>query len=76
MNAASNEYIGQRLRKAGDVIACASLPSGETAIRFKSGEFTDGIVEAITAAGHQLKTYFPRAEGDVNELSDEIDIEE
>jgi uncharacterized membrane protein len=45
-------------------------------IRFKNGEFTEGIVEAITAAGHQLKTYFPRAEGDVNELSDEIDIEE
>jgi len=45
-------------------------------IRFKNGEFTDGIVEAITAAGQQLKSYFPRAEGDVNELSDEIDISE
>jgi uncharacterized membrane protein len=45
-------------------------------IRFKNGEFTEGIVEAITAAGHQLKTYFPRAEGDVNELSDDIDISE
>jgi uncharacterized membrane protein len=45
-------------------------------VRFKNGEFTDGIVEAITAAGHQLRTYFPRAEGDVNELSDEIDISE
>jgi len=45
-------------------------------IRFKNGEFTDGIVEAITAAGRQLKTYFPRAEDDVNELSDEIDISE
>lgn len=43
-------------------------------IRFKNGEFTDGIVEAITAAGHQLMTYFPRAEGDVNELPDEIDV--
>ena len=45
-------------------------------IRFKNGEFTDGIVEAITAAGQQLKTYFPRAEGDVNELPDAIDISE
>lgn len=45
-------------------------------IRFKAGEFTDGIVEAIEAAGHQLKTYFPRADDDVNELSDEIDVEE
>lgn len=45
-------------------------------IRFKNGEFTEGIVEAVTAAGRQLKTYFPRAEDDVNELSDEIDISE
>lgn len=45
-------------------------------IRFKNGEFTDGIVEAITAAGHQLKTYFPRAADDVNELPDEIDVSE
>ena len=45
-------------------------------IRFRNGEFTEGIVEAIAAAGHQLKTYFPRAEGDVNELSDEIDVSE
>jgi uncharacterized membrane protein len=44
--------------------------------RFRSGEFTDGIVEAITAAGHQLKTYFPRASDDVNELPDEIDVSE
>ena len=45
-------------------------------IRFKNGEFTDGIVEAVIAAGLQLKTYFPRAEGDVNELTDEIDVSE
>ena len=45
-------------------------------IRFRNSEFTQGIVEAITAAGQQLKTYFPRAEGDVNELSDDIDISE
>jgi uncharacterized membrane protein len=42
--------------------------------RFKNGEFTDGIVDAITAAGEHLKAYFPRLEGDVNELSDEIDV--
>jgi uncharacterized membrane protein len=41
-------------------------------IRFKNGEFTDGIVEAIAAAGDQLKHFFPRATGDVNELTDEI----
>ena len=42
-------------------------------IRFKNGEFTDGIVEALTMAGENLKKFFPRAEGDVNELPDEID---
>jgi uncharacterized membrane protein len=50
--------------------------AGKLTSRFRNGEFTDGIIEAITAAGHQLKTYFPRAEDDVNELSDEIDISE
>jgi len=28
-------------------------------IRFKNGEFTDGIVETINAAGEHLKQYFP-----------------
>jgi len=50
--------------------------AAKLAFCFRNGEFTDGIVEAITAAGHQLKTYFPRAEGDVNELSDDLDISE
>jgi uncharacterized membrane protein len=45
-------------------------------IRFKNEEFTDGIVEAVTAAGVQLGHYFPRAADDVNELSDTIDVEE
>lgn len=42
-------------------------------IRFKNGEFTDGIIDALSAAGEQLKAFFPRATGDVNELPDEID---
>jgi len=50
--------------------------AAKLAFRFRNGEFTDGIVEAIIAAGQQLKTYFPRAEGDVNELSDEINVSE
>ena len=50
--------------------------AAKLAFRFRNSEFTEGIVEAITAAGQQLKTYFPRAEGDVNELSDEINISE
>jgi uncharacterized membrane protein len=44
-------------------------------IHFSKGEFTEGIVEAITAAGVQLREYFPRAAGDVNELSDHINVE-
>ncbi len=43
--------------------------------RFKSGEFTDGIVDAIHSAGEELKAFFPRAHGDVNELTNEISIE-
>jgi uncharacterized membrane protein len=43
-------------------------------IRFKNGEYTEGIVEAILAAGEQLSSYFPRSADDVNELPDEIDV--
>ena len=43
-------------------------------LRFGNGELTEGIIEAVTAAGQQLKAYFPRADDDVNELSDEIDV--
>ena len=43
-------------------------------IRFKNGELTEGIVDAVTAAGEHLKEFFPRAADDVNELSDEIDV--
>jgi len=45
-------------------------------IRFSKGELTEGIVEAVNAAGQQLREYFPRAAGDVNELSDSINVEE
>ena len=44
-------------------------------VRFQHGEFTDGIVEAIRSAGEQLCNYFPCAVTDVNELSNEINIE-
>ena len=43
-------------------------------IRFKSAEFTDGIVDAIHSAGDQLKTYFPRQTDDRNELTNEINV--
>ena len=44
--------------------------------RFKKGEFTDGIVEAIESAGEHLKTYFPHSADDTDELSDDLDITE
>jgi len=43
-------------------------------IRFQAGEFTDGIVDAIGAAGEQLRIYFPHEDDDVDELSNEIDV--
>ncbi|HEX8171480.1 MAG TPA: TPM domain-containing protein [Thermoanaerobaculia bacterium] len=44
-------------------------------IRFQNGELTDGIVEAIEAAGQQLRDYFPCATDDVDELANDIDVE-
>jgi uncharacterized membrane protein len=44
-------------------------------VRFKAGEFTDGIVDAIHSAGDELKAFFPRQSGDVNELTNEISVD-
>ena len=44
-------------------------------IRFKAGEFTDGIVEAIHSAGEELRHDFPRAHDDADELTNAINIE-
>lgn len=43
-------------------------------VRFKAGQFTEGIIEAIVGAGEHLGRYFPREAGDVNELSNQIDV--
>jgi len=42
---------------------------------FKKGNFTEGLTEAITQVGMQLKEYFPHKKNDVNEISDEISFE-
>lgn len=40
---------------------------------FRKGKFSQGLIEGIQHAGGQLSTHFPYdAEGDQNELSDEI----
>lgn len=39
---------------------------------FKKGDFKNGLREGVEKAGDQLKTHFPVADDDINELSDEI----
>ena len=45
-------------------------------VRFQHGVFTEGIVDAIQAAGEHLKEFFPRASDDVDELSNDISVED
>lgn len=40
--------------------------------KFASGDFCNGLADAITDTGMQLKKHFPYQTDDVNELSDEI----
>jgi uncharacterized membrane protein len=42
------------------------------ATHFRKGNFRQGLIEGINNAGQQLKKYFPYAENDNNELSNEI----
>ena len=42
------------------------------AAQFKQGNFKQGLIDGITQAGEQLKTYFPWQTDDTNELSNEI----
>ena len=44
-------------------------------VRFKSGEYTDGIVDAIHSAGEELKHFFPREKHDRNELTNDISVD-
>ena len=44
-------------------------------IAFQHRECTEGIVHAIHSAGEELRHYFPRAHDDVNELTNDINIE-
>jgi uncharacterized membrane protein len=49
--------------------------SNVLSVNFKEGRFTEGLSEGIIMAGNQLKTYFPYAADDVNELPDEISFD-
>jgi uncharacterized membrane protein len=49
--------------------------AGLMSTRFRKGEFTEGLVEAIGEAGRQLAAHFPYdAAADVNELADDVDF--
>jgi uncharacterized membrane protein len=72
----------QRFTILGDQGINEKVPAGfwdeiaaRLTIRFQHGEFTDGIVDAIHSAGEELRHFFPRAEGDINELANDINIE-
>ena len=43
---------------------------------FKRGNFKQGLIDGILKAGEQLQKYFPHADDDTNELSNEISIGE
>jgi len=45
----------------------------EMTSRFKQGQFTDGIIHGIAAAGQVLAQHFPRRADDVNELPDKVE---
>lgn len=42
---------------------------------FKEGDFTGGLIAAITEAGKRLKTHFPKSEGNQNELDNDISFQ-
>lgn len=44
----------------------------EMSLRFRNGQFTEGLTDGIIKCGEKLKAYFPYQDDDVNELSDEI----
>lgn len=72
----------QRFVILGDKGINEKVPAGfwddiaaKLTMRFQAGEFSDGIVEAIHSAGEELRHDFPRSEADVNELTNEINID-
>lgn len=46
--------------------------TAKTLACFKEGDFSKGLISAIKNSGEKLVSYFPVADDDVNELSDDI----
>lgn len=44
--------------------------------QFRTGNFTEGLVEAVNMAGEKLREYFPYQSDDVNEQPDDISFGE
>jgi len=44
-------------------------------VKFREGNFTDGLSEGIILTGSHLKKHFPHQKDDVNELPDEISFD-
>lgn len=75
-------YLATEDRKfavIGDKGIDAKVPAGfwdSTKIllrtHFAQNQLTEGLCRGIEEAGQQLKTYFPRTDDDINELSDDI----
>jgi uncharacterized membrane protein len=73
----------QRFVILGDEGINAVVPDGfwddiaaKLTIHFKAHEITEGIVEAVHQVADALRHYFPRAADDINELTNEINIEQ
>ena len=69
----------KKLAILGDAGINAKVPAGfwdcirnNMVEKFKAGQITEGICEAIIEAGLQLKQYFPHRKDDKNELPDDI----
>jgi uncharacterized membrane protein len=43
-------------------------------LHFRKGNFRGGLIEAVELVGALLASHFPPAEGNRNELSDEVDV--
>jgi len=74
-------YEDRRFAILGDTGINAAVPDNfwdtikvDMQVRFRSGHFTEGLVEGIQKAATSLATHFPTEKGDVNELDDEINF--